>query len=227
MTEISLAALIWVVTHLGISSTRVRGMLVGAIGEQRYLAVYSLVAAAALVYLVWVYTQVPRFDYLWMPDPDLYWLTKVTMPIAFVLLIGGFMVKNPTNVGMTIEDPRQAADMARGVTRITRHPLQWAIVLWALGHIVANGDTVSIVFFSAFGVLSLAGSFLMDQKKAATMGDGWTAYAATTSNVPFVAILAGRNKFDVKELALPVLLGLLVHVAASYFHESYTGALII
>ena len=105
-------------------------------------------------------------NYLWMPNPDLYWVAKLTMPIALILLVGGFMVKNPTNVGMSIEDPDSAADMARGVTRITRHPLQWAIVLWAAGHIVANGDVVSIIFFSSFLLLSGVGSFLMDQKKA-------------------------------------------------------------
>ena len=92
----------------------------------------------------------PRFDYLWMPNPDLYWVAKITMPVAFVLLVGGFMVKNPTNVGMSIDSSEQAVEMAKGVTRITRHPLQWAIILWAIGHIVANGDYVSVIFFGSF-----------------------------------------------------------------------------
>jgi len=227
MDEISIAAVIWVATHIGLSSTRLRGLMVDAIGEKAYLGVYSLVALGALVYLIWIYTQVPRFDYLWTPNPDLYWVSKITMPIAFVLLVGGFMVKNPSNAGAAIDNPDEAADMARGVTRITRHPVQWAIVLWASGHVIANGDLVSIVFFSSFLLLSLAGSFLMDQKKAATMGEGWAAYAAVTSNVPFAAIVTRRNKIDLKELAVPALLGLLVHVAVSYFHESFTGAVII
>ncbi len=227
MSEMLVAALLWVVTHLGISSTPLRNVLVRSIGEKAYLGVYSLIAAGALVNLIWVYNTVPRFDYLWLPNPDLYWVTKITMPIAFILLVGGFMVKNPTNVGMSIEGPEQAVDMARGVTRITRHPLQWAIVLWAAGHMLANGDTVSLLFFGSFLLLSLLGSFLMDQKKAATMGEGWAAYANVTSNVPFVAILSGRNHFNIKELVLPLVVGLLVHVVAAYFHESYTGAIII
>ncbi len=227
MNEMMVAALVWVVTHLGISSTSLRRILVEAIGEKAYLGLYSLVAAMALGFLIWTYTSVPRFDYLWMPNPDLYWVTKITMPIAFVLLLGGFMVKNPTNVGMSIDSSEQAVDMARGVTRITRHPLQWAVILWAVGHIVANGDTVSVIFFGSFLVLSLLGSFLMDKKKAETMGEGWAAYAQVTSNIPFAAILRGRTRLDLKELALPVVIGLLAHVLASYFHESYTGAVII
>ncbi len=227
MSEMMFAAVVWVVTHLGISSTPLRRMLVGGIGERAYLGLYSLVAAAALAYLIWTYTSVPRFDYLWMPNPDLYWVAKITMPIAFILLLGGFMVRNPTNVGMSIDSPEQAVEMARGVTRITRHPLQWAVILWALGHIVANGDVVSVTFFGSFLVLSLAGSFLMDIKKAAAMGEGWTAYAQVTSNVPFAALLSGRTKLNLKELALPVVVGLLAHVLASYFHESYTGTVIL
>ena len=227
MSEITFAALIWVTTHLGLSSTPLRRIIVDALGEKIYLGFYSVLAFGALGYLIWVYTWVPRLTYFWMPDPDLYWIAKVTMPLAFILLVGGFMVKNPTNVGMSIDSKEQAVNMARGVTRITRHPLQWAIVLWATGHLIANGDLVSVTFFGSFLVLSGLGSFLMDRKKAATMGEGWQAYAQVTSNVPFVAILAGHTQLDLKEMALPVLAGLGVHVLASYFHESYTGAVII
>ena len=227
MPDILVASLLWVGTHLGLSSTRLRKMLVDAIGEKAYLGVYSLLAAATLGYFIWVYLEVPRYEYLWLPDPDLYWFAKITMPIAFILLVGGFMVKNPTNVGMSIDDPAIAAEMARGVTRITRHPLQWAIILWASGHVIANGDWVSVVFFSGFLVLSLAGSALMDHKKAATLGEGWITYAQVTSNIPFVAILTGRNRLVLKELVMPVIVGFVVYALAYYFHEAMTGALII
>jgi uncharacterized membrane protein len=227
MQEVALATVIWLGTHLGVSSTPLRRIIVGAIGEKFYLALYSLLATAALVYLIWVYTDVPRFDYLWLPNPDLYWVTKLTMPVAFMLLVGGFMVTNPTNVGMRIDDPEHAADLAQGVTRITRHPLQWAIIIWAIGHVVASGDTVSVIFFCGFLILSLAGSVLMDAKKAATLGPGWTAYAGVTSNVPFGAIFSGRNRLVFSELLLPIAVGLVVYVLAYYFHELYTGSVVV
>jgi uncharacterized membrane protein len=227
MPDILIASLLWVGTHLGFSSTGLRKMLVDAIGEKFYIIAYSLMATGTLGYLIWVYLEVPRYEYLWLPDPDLYWFAKLTMPIAFILMVGGFMVKNPTNVGMRIDDPAAAADMARGVTRITRHPLQWAIILWASGHVIANGDWVSVIFFTGFFVLSLAGSALMDHKKAATLGEGWVTYAQVTSNIPFVAIFAGRNRLVLKELIMPVIVGLLVYVLVYYFHESMTGALIV
>ncbi len=227
MTEMWFAALFWVFSHLGISSTPLRGTLVRMLGERGYLGVYSLVAAGALANLIWVYTDVLRFDYIWLPNPDLYWVAKITMPIALILLLGGFMVRNPTNVGMSFDDPEQAADLATGVTRITRHPLQWAVVIWALGHLIANGDWVSVIFFGSFVVLSFAGSFLMDHKKALTMGEGWTRYAAVTSNVPFLAILTGRNKLRLGELWLPTLIGLVAYALLYYFHEAISGVVIV
>ena len=227
MSEIWLASLLWVGAHLGVSSTPLRKAIVGAIGEQMYLLFYSLMAAATLGYLIWVYIDVPRFDYLWLPNPDLYWLAKLAMPVAFILLLGGFMVKNPTAVGMTIDEPDQAAELAQGVTRITRHPFQWAVVLWALSHVAANGDVVSVVFFLSFFILSLLGSLLLDRKKAVTLGAGWDGYAQATSNFPFAAIIAGRNRLVLKELALPVVVGLTVYALAYYFHETFTGTVVI
>lgn len=227
MTEIWFAALFWVFSHLGISSTPLRGTIVGLVGERGYLGIYSLIAAAALANLIWVYSDVPRFDYIWLPNPDLYWVAKVTMPIALFLAVGGFMVRNPTNVGMSIDDPAQAADMATGVTRITRHPFQWGVILWATGHIVANGDWVSVIFFSSFLLLSLLGSFLMDHKKAQTMGEGWAQYAAVTSNVPFAAIVTGRNTLKINELWLPAVVGLVAYGALYYFHETLFGVVVI
>jgi uncharacterized membrane protein len=227
MSDIWLASLLWVGAHLGVSSTPLRKIIVGAIGEKLYLLFYSVMSAATLGYLIWVYTDVTRFDYLWLPDPDLYWIAKLAMPVAFILLVGGFMVKNPTAVGMTIDEPDQAAELAQGVTRITRHPFQWAIVLWALSHVAANGDVVSVVFFSGFFVLSLLGSMLLDHKKAITLGAGWDGYAQATSNFPFVAIFAGRNRLVLKELMLPTAVGMIVYAVAYYFHEGFTGTVII
>ncbi len=226
MSELWIAVIIWLVTHLGISSTPLRGVLVRSMGQSAYLGLYSLLATASLVYLIWIYTEVPRFDYLWLPDPSLYWVAKVTMPVAMILMVGGFMVPNPTMVGATLDDAG-AEDMARGVTRITRHPFQWAVVIWALGHIVANGDLVSILFFSAFGVLSFVGTFLMDAKKQRTFEGAWEIYARKTSNIPFAALLRGDNKLVLRELLAPILVGLVVYGLLYYFHDWLTGTVVI
>ncbi len=224
MTYLTLAALLFVGTHLGISSTALRARMVGGLGERGYLVVYSLIALATLSYLISLYNQLPRYDYLWMPSPELYMVARILMPVALILALGGFLVKNPTLVGaQRLLQEGQATDLARGVTRITRHPFQWGVLLWAIAHVIANGDANSVVFFSAFAVLAALGTVAMDRKKAAAAGEGWAAYAKSTSNVPFAAILGGRNRLVVGELWLPVLLGLIGYAALTWGHEWVSG----
>ncbi|MFW6093279.1 MAG: NnrU family protein [Pseudomonadota bacterium] len=220
-----LASALFLGTHLGISSTVLRGRLVAMLGEKGYLGAYSLVAAMTLAYLIWIYGALPRYEYLWMPDPLLYQVPKFVMPVAMVLLVGGFMAPNPTAVGQ--ESPLQggAGDSVRtrGMVRITRHPFQWAVALWAGAHLVANGDRVSVVFFSTFLALALGGSVLIDRKKAARLGDDWTPFARVTSNVPFVAILRGRNRLAPREQVLPLLIGVAAYALAYWAHPWIAG----
>lgn len=224
MMSISLAALLFVGTHLGISSTPLRARVVDAVGERGYLLLYSLVAAATLSYLILLYNELPRFDYFWMPSPERYMVAKVLMPIAMILVVGGFLVKNPTLAGAQhLLDAGRGSDLARGVTRITRHPFQWGVMIWSVSHMVANGDENSVVFFSAFAVLAAFGTVAIDRKKAASLGEGWSAYARSTSNIPFAAIVAGRNRLVAGELWLPVLLGLAAYAALAWGHEWVSG----
>lgn len=225
MGALLIAALVLLVTHLGISGTGLRGQLVSRIGEQAYLGVYSVITLASMGYFIWLYGELPRLDYLWFPDPMLYWVPKILMVVACVLLVGGFMVKNPTSVGQegALDSPESVAAAATGVNRITRHPFQWSVILWAASHLVANGDTVSVVFFTAFILLSGIGSLSLDAKKQATLGDAFTPFAALTSNLPFGAILAGRNKLVLSELLLPLAVGIVLYLGFYFGHEWLSG----
>ena len=80
MTYIALAAILFVGTHLGISSTGLRSRLVATLGERGYLVLYSLIAIGTLSYLIWLYNELPRYDYFWLPSPELHSLAKVVCP---------------------------------------------------------------------------------------------------------------------------------------------------
>ena len=225
MGAMLLAGIIWVVTHLGLSSTPLRGQIVSRLGEQAFLGIYSLVAFGTLGYLIYVYTVVPHFDYLWTPNLDLYWIAKLTMPIACIFIVGSFMANNPTMVGGKVD--ADAAEPATGVFRITRHPLQWGFIIWAIGHIIANGDVVSIIFFTSLFLVSLLGTYGMDSKKAKSTDEAWPAYVAVTSNLPFGALLSGRNRLVMRELWLPVVVGLVLFAILYVVHEYIAGVKII
>jgi uncharacterized membrane protein len=77
--------------------------------------------------------------------------------------------------------------------------------------------------FGSIATVSLFGTFLMDRKKAATLGEDWARYAAVTSNVPFAAVAAGRNRLVVSELVAPVLVGLVGYGLVLWGHQWLSG----
>jgi uncharacterized membrane protein len=54
----------------------------------------------------------------------------------------------------------------------------------------------SLVLMGGLLALALGGMVLIDAKKRRRLGAKWARFAATTSIVPFGAILGGRARFD-------------------------------
>lgn len=199
----------FLLTHF-VSSTPLRGMLVKALGEWPYRGLYSLVALVTLGWMIWAYGNAPR-ELLWNGPR---WLPVVVMPFAFVLIACGYW-RNPTMVGA--DKLLKSDDPARGMIRITRHPIMWGIMLWAGAHVIARGDVKSLVFFGAFLLLAAVGTLSMDARKKSN--PDWPRFAAVTSHVPFVAILQGRNRIVWSEIGwLRPLIGLTAFVAFFYAH---------
>jgi uncharacterized membrane protein len=224
MIELVVAGTVFMTTHLGISSG-LRGVFLRPFGERGYLVMYSLVAVATLGYLIHTYSALPHDQYVWWPSPALRMVAVVAMPFALVLLVGAFMTRNPTALGQ--EGTLAQDNTGHGVIRITRHPFQWAVVIWAVSHLVANGDLASIIFFGTLGGVSLLGTILIDRKKQASLGAEWQRFTRATSNVPFAAIAGGRNRLVLRELALPIVVGLVVFAVLYWAHPWISGVALV
>ena len=112
-----------------------------------------------------------------------------------------------------------------GIFRVTRHPFQWSVVLWAAAHVIANGDLAGIILFGALGALALIGTRLIDRKYAQRRGADWQAFAAASSNLPFAAISAGRQGFVFAEIGWwRIALGLVVYLILLAVHPWLFGA---
>ena len=204
IAHLALATLVFLATHF-VSSTPVRGSLVETIGEKAYTGAYSVVSFVTIGWMAWAYMRAP-YQPLWQVPGVKLW-PLVVMPFALVLVAAGVMTRNPSAVGQAAA--LKAGDPARGILRVTRHPVMWGIALWAAVHLAARGDVASVVFFGGFLVLALAGTALIDARKSDTLGEEWAGFAAVTSNVPFSAIVEGRNRFSAGEIgAKRVLAGL-------------------
>jgi uncharacterized membrane protein len=190
MKFLVLAAAAFVLTHF-VSATPLRALLVAALGPWPYRGVYSAAAFVTLGAMIWGYTVAPR-DLLWQGSRL---LPLFVMPFALILIVTGYR-RNPTMLGA--DALLKSDDPARGMIRITRHPIMWGIMLWAAVHIAARGDVKSLVFFGAFLLVALLGTLSLDRRKRAD--PSWPGFAAATSHVPFVAIAQGRNGLRWREI---------------------------
>ena len=220
LSTLVFSSALFLISHLGISSTSFRPVLIERFGRNGYLAAYSIVAVLTLGFMILSYADRPVSPYLWVPSQAHWWSTYVLVGFSFVLAVGAFSTKNPTSLGKEGE----LGTEPRGVICITRHPFQWAVVLWVAGHMTANGDVASLIFFGTFGLVSAFGTCLIDTRMAREQEDAWRVFTARTSNVPFGAIAKGRATLRWKDLWLPILLGLAVYAAVFVSHGWITGA---
>ena len=115
--------------HLIPTRPDLRGRLQGALGAWGYKGLFSMVAAVGLVLVVWGKAQAPYLE-VWAPP---YWTRHIPlalMPVALILLVAAYVPNN--------------------LRRVVKHPMLAAIKLWALVHLVANGDLASMLLFGAF-----------------------------------------------------------------------------
>lgn len=56
-----------------------------------------------------------------------------------------------------------ASGMKTAIARKIRHPMLWATVLWALSHVLVNGDTPSFVLFGGLGLWALISMALINR----------------------------------------------------------------
>ena len=215
MTWLVAATAAFLLTHF-VSSTPLRAALVARLGEWPYRGAYSAAAFVSLAAMIWAYAVAPR-EALW---PGLRHLPSAVMPVAFILIVCGYW-RNPTMVGA--DRLLKSEEPARGMIRITRHPLMWGIMLWSAAHVLARGELASSVFFGGFFLLAALGTVSIDFRKRTN--PDWARFAAVTSNVPFVAIAQGRNRLDWREIGWKrPLLGIAVFLAFFFLHPWIFGA---
>jgi uncharacterized membrane protein len=194
------AAVTFIAIHVLIAGTRIRDGITGTIGEGPYLGLFSLASLAAIVWLVMSYNAAnggPDDRVLYSLGAGVKHLAIPVVAIAFFLGMQGLLAPNPTSVRQ--EGAAAKEGTIHGVVRITRHPFLWGVAIWSAFHVAANGNLASVIFFGAFLVLSLVGTFSIDAKRKRKLGAAWDDFARKTSNIPFAAVVAGRNGLKLGE----------------------------
>ena len=120
--------------HVFSSLRSQRERLIARLGEGPYKGLYSLVSVAGFGLIVAGMGKAPSI-HLWEPPGWGRYATIWLMPFALILLTAAFIPGN--------------------LKRITAHPMLWSITLWALLHLLANGDLAGLLLFGGFGLYSL------------------------------------------------------------------------
>ncbi|MFS0735579.1 NnrU family protein [Sphingomonas sp. 1P06PA] len=169
-----------------------RATLVGRMGEGPFLWLYSLVAFVGLGGMIWAGRAAPDGPLLWIAPPGAWDLATIVMLLAAILLAGS-LVGNPA-----LPDPKGARAIpaeARGVYAITRHPMMWAFILWAIVHALLWGTAANLILSAGIFTLAFFGARAQDAKKRVLMGDAWRGWEAKTAFWPFAAQISGRSRW--------------------------------
>lgn len=132
MTVLILGLVLFLGIHsLSIVNEPLRNRMAQSLGEWPFKGVYSLVAAAGLVAIIWGY-GLARLDpvSLYNPPAGLRHLAMVLLIPVFPLLLSAYL---PGRIKTTL-----------------KHPMLVAVKLWALAHLLANGMLHDVVLFGSF-----------------------------------------------------------------------------
>ena len=120
--------------HLLPSCTGLRARLLARLGELPYKGAFSAVALAGFALIVYGMAHAPHIP-LWRPPAIAAAVAAVVMAPALILLA--------------------AANFDNNIKRLARHPMSLGVLLWALSHLLANGDWASLLLFGAFAAFAL------------------------------------------------------------------------
>ena len=146
MTLLVAGLVLFIAVHLIPSVVPLRSALIAGLGAGPYRGLFSLLSAASLVLVVWGFA-------LATPEP-LYaapvWGRPVAIfavPVALVLFA--------------------AANIPTHIRAVLRHPMLLGMLLWAIAHLLSNGDLRSVVLFggfAGFAAIDLVSAMARDQR---------------------------------------------------------------
>lgn len=127
--------LIFTVVHLvPAASPGTRTQLAAKLGEKAYRGIFSVVILASLVLIVFGWKAAPPTA-VYQPPAGGGPIISALVFFAFVMFVTS---KARTNY-----------------RRLVRHPQMMAVILWAVAHLLVNGDSRSVLLFGGLGVWAM------------------------------------------------------------------------
>lgn len=206
----------FVTSHLAISRPTIRAPLVARLGRDGYGALHGIFSLATLAAVFWGFWQAPYIE-LWPSLAVFRAMPPIVMPFACILFVAGMTTRGGGLRGDRLPDGDKPAP---GILSITRHPVPWAIVLWACAHIIANGNVAALFFFGTFLVFGAFAPVLVDRRRRQCGEEAWRRFSAASPVFPF----AGPGPIDWKGIGFVRLLsGIGLYIAILLTHGFVIG----
>jgi uncharacterized membrane protein len=138
VTLLVLGLVVFLGTHAFSMARQPRAAVIGKTGEGPYRGLYSLLSLAGIVLISIGYGQYRQAGYVPVWDPPVW-----TRHMALLLVWFAFVFV-------------AAAYLPGRIKRTLKHPMLAGVKVWALAHLLANGDLGSIILFGAILVWAVA-----------------------------------------------------------------------
>ena len=162
------------IVFLGLHSIRIfaesgRRRTIARMGEGPWKGLYALLSLAGLLMVIWGFGQARWVaPILWAPPVWTRHIAVLLMLFSMILL-GGYFFKS-SRIAVAVH-----------------HPMLWAVVVWSVAHLLANGSAADVVLFGAFlawALIDLQSCYARDRATA-------IAYPAPNRGATIGAVVVG------------------------------------
>lgn len=158
------------ILFLGVHSVRIvadgwRTQVLAQRGEGAWKGLYSVLSLAGLALMIWGYSLARQQPVvLWVPPVATRHIAALLTLFAFILMTAAYVPGN-------------------GLKARLHHPMVLGVKLWALAHLLANGNLADVVLFGAFlvwAVFCFRAARGRDRAAAAVVAPGTASRTAIT-----------------------------------------------
>lgn len=175
-------------SHVLTTRRAARADLRARFGANRYKRAYSIIALLGFALICYGFADYRADGYtrIWTPP-------KALTPIAMLMMLPTFVLLAATNSGGLIQGK-------------IKHPMLSGIQIWALAHLLTNGDLGSMVLFGSFLAWAIYARIAIEQREADEGAPDWAAMRFGRKDT--IAILAGFSLYGLFGFVLhPILIG--------------------
>ena len=166
--------IVGLILFLGAHSTRIVAegwcsAMVRRLGAGSWKAAYSLVSLFGLVLIIWGFGLARQQPVsLWLPPYFLRHVVWLLTLASFILLVAAYVPRNAVKARL-------------------HHPMVLGVLLWALSHLLVNGNLAHVVLFGSFAVWSALSFRAARARDRAAL----TLYPAGTPSGTVMTVAAG------------------------------------